>query len=369
MTSLLSVPTEFDLEFGGGDDQPVQFVDPAGRVTDLGRAYGIDAELARSLYRDMFLARRLDADALALQRQGELSLWLQSWGQEAAQVGSIRALRDDDYVFPSYREHAAAMVRGITPAQLLSQWRGSTHGGWDPAQSNFHLYALVLGTQTLHATGYAMGNVLKGRSSIVATYFGDGAASQGDVNEAFNWAAAGSLPVLFICQNNQWAISTPTTRQRRTPLYQRAAGFGLRSYHVDGNDALAVHAVTSAAADAVRRGEGPALIEADTFRMGGHSSSDDPGRYRSSAVTDDWHARDPLRRLRQLLADHGTGDAFFTALDQQADKLAADVRTACTSLHDPEFATLFDNVYAGPHPVMEAEQRTFQTFITRLDQS
>ena len=284
-----------------GNTEMVQFVDPAGNITATGEEFGIDDDLARVLYRDMFLARRLDREALALQRQGELGLWLQCWGQEAAQVGSIRALRDDDYVFPSYREHAAALVRGVTPSELLGQWRGITHSGWDPHRTNFHFYALVLGTQTLHATGYAMGTVLDGGDRVTATYFGDGSASQGDVNEAINWAAAGSVPVLFICQNNQWAISTPTSLQRRTPLYQRAAGFGLRSYHVDGNDALAVHAVTSAAADVVRRGEGPALIEARTFRMAGHSTSDDPGKYRSAAEMDEWQAKDPLTRLQRLL--------------------------------------------------------------------
>jgi 2-oxoisovalerate dehydrogenase E1 component alpha subunit len=351
------------------NNEPIQFLDSTGTVTSIGHEYGIDHDLARVLYRDMFLARRLDQEALALQRQGELGLWLQSWGQEAAQAGSIRALKGDDYVFPSYREHGAAMIRGVTPAQLLSQWRGVTHSGWDPRRINFHLYSLVLGTQTLHATGYAMGTVLDGGSSITATYFGDGAASQGDVNEAMNWAAAGSIPVLFICQNNQWAISTPTSRQRRTPLCQRAIGFGLRGYHVDGNDALAVHAVTLAAAEAVRRGEGPALVEAETFRMAGHSTSDDPSRYRSAAETEEWQLKDPLVRLRRLLVDLGTDADFFSRLDEEARELAVETRSACKSLPCPDFASLFDNVYAQPHPAMQAERRAFEEFTTQMSEA
>jgi 2-oxoisovalerate dehydrogenase E1 component subunit alpha len=348
------------------NSEPIQFLDATGHLTSSGHEYGIDPELARVLYRDMFLARRLDQEALALQRQGELGLWLQSWGQEAAQAGSMRALADDDYVFPSYREHAAAMIRGVTPAQLLAQWRGVTHSGWDPRRNNFHFYSLVLGTQTLHATGYAMGTVLDGGTTITATYFGDGAASQGDVNEAMNWAAAGSTPVLFICQNNQWAISTPTTRQRRTPLCQRAIGFGLRAYHVDGNDALAVHAVTLAAAEAVRSGEGPALIEAETFRMAGHSTSDDPSKYRSAAETEEWQLKDPLVRLRRLLVDLDTAADFFSELDEETHELALETRAACKSLPSPDFASLFDNVYAQPHWVMKAERRAFEEFTSQM---
>jgi 2-oxoisovalerate dehydrogenase E1 component alpha subunit len=364
--SELSVVRESESRFEVVSSQPamkiIQFVTPSGQITSAGERHGIDVDLARSLYRDMYLARRFDREALALQRQGELGLWLQCWGQEAAQVGSIRALRADDYVFPSYREHAAALVRGVTPAQLLGQWRGVTHSGWDPQQTNFHFYSLVLGTQTLHATGYAMGMMLDGGDCLTATYFGDGSASQGDVNEALNWAAAGSLPVLFICQNNQWAISTPTSVQRRTPLYQRAAGFGLRSFHVDGNDVLAMHAVTAEAAQLVRSGEGPALIEAETFRMAGHSTSDDPGKYRDPAELDAWELKDPLTRLQRVLEALDTQPGFFTGLSEEAEDLARDVRTACHALEAPDMASLFDNVYTSPHGVMTDEKCTFETY-------
>ena len=332
-----------------------QLIDPDGVVTDAGERIGVSVELAQELYGDMVLARRLDREALSLQRQGELSLWLMSWGQEAAQVGSIRALRATDMVFPSYREHAAALCRGISPADLMRQWKGVAHAGWDPAVSRFHIYSLVLGTQTLHATGYAAGAVMERSDEVVATYFGDGAASQGDVNEAFNWAAAGTLPVLFICQNNQWAISTPTATQMRTPLHVRAAGFGLDAYHVDGNDVLAVHAVTTLAADRIRDGGGPALIEAQTYRFGGHSSSDDPKRYRSDDEVALWDLRDPLRRIELFLRAAGTGEEFFDALAEESDRFAVTVRHACTSLTGRPMAELFDGVYAEPHAALAEE--------------
>jgi 2-oxoisovalerate dehydrogenase E1 component alpha subunit len=337
-------------------DGPIQFVTPTGELTALGAAYEVDTALAQTLYRDMARARRLDQEALALQRQGELGLWLQCWGQEAAQVGTIRALSQKDYVFPAYREHAAALARGVTPGELLSQWRGVSHGGWDPASYNFHLYSLVLGTQTLHATGFAMGSVLMGADHLVAAYFGDGAASQGDVNEALNWSAARNLPVLFICQNNQWAISTPTQLQYRTPVHQRAAGFGLRVFHVDGNDALATYAVTSEAAALIRRGEGPALVEAETFRMAGHSTSDDPSRYRGEDEVSAWRSRDPLNRLEVLLRSLGTPAGFFSDLDDELEHLAVEVRRACRALPDPTLDELFGHAYGAPHALVEAER-------------
>jgi 2-oxoisovalerate dehydrogenase E1 component alpha subunit len=336
---------------------PVQLVRPDGSLTELGETIGVDADLARGLYRDMVLGRRLDHEALALQRQGELGLWLMSWGQEAAQAGSIRALRDTDMVFPSYREHVAALCRGITPAQLMTQWRGIRHSGWDPKQSQFHIYSLVLGHQTLHGTGYAAGVKLDGASDVVAVYFGDGAASQGDVSEALNWAAAASLPVLFFCQNNQWAISTPTRLQMRTPLYRRAAGFGLRAYHVDGNDALAVHTVTTLAAEKIRDGEGPAFIEAQTYRLAGHSSSDDPKRYRDAAEFELWRSRDPIARLEVVLRDIGVADQWFTELKTEADDLGAHVREACKAQQPQDLSDMFDWVYCEPHSLIEADKR------------
>lgn len=348
--------------------KPIQFVTPEGHVTAQAEAYGgVDLDLAHELYRDMLLARRLDTEAFALQRQGELGLWLMSLGQEAAQVGSIRAVRDDDYVFPSYREHAAAFARGIGPADLLRQWRGASHGGWDPHAYRFHIYSLVLGAQTLHATGYAMGVARDGVDEVVLTYLGDGATSQGDVSEAFNWAATMAVPILFFCQNNQWALSTPMTLQSRTRLHQRAAGFGLRSYLVDGNDALAVHAVTSTAAGRIRKGDGPAFIEAETYRIAGHSTSDDAGRYREEEEVQMWRARDPLSRLKVVLQESGTDRTFFDRLEDEADELAARTRQACLALPDPVLGDLFACVYAEPHELLKRQAAEYATYAASFE--
>ena len=344
---------------------PIQLVDARGVLTTTGRAHDVNLDLVKSLYRDMALARSLDREAVALQRQGELGLWLQCEGQEAAQVGSVRALADRDHVFPSYREHAAGLARGLTPAELLSQWRGVAHAGWDPFEHNFHFYSLVLGTQTLHATGYALGCKLDGSDAVTVAYFGDGAASQGDVSEAFNWAATMSLPILFICQDNQWAISTPTSKQSGASLHDRAAGFGLRSWWVDGNDVLAVHAVTSEAVESVRQGKGPAMIEAETYRIGGHSTSDDPSRYRTAEELEAWKLRDPIDRVRVLLAGLGVEASWFDGVTDEGRALATRTRLECTGLESPDLADLFSEVYAEGHAV-ECERMAYASYLERV---
>lgn len=334
-----------------------QFVTAEGDLTEAGAEQGVDVVLARQLYRDMARARRFDREALALQRQGELKLWLMSWGQEAAQVGSARALRDTDPIFPSYREHGVGLVRGLTPGELMAQWRGVTHAGWAGLEtSRFHIYSLVLGTQALHAVGYAAGVRMEQSDDVVLVYFGDGAASEGDVNEALNWAAASALPIVFFVQNNQWAISTPTHTQMRAPLHRRAAGFGMPGFHVDGNDALAVHEVTRQAVEHARSGAGPALIEAQTYRLAGHSSSDDPKRYRDPDELAMWERRDPLTRLRTLLELNDTPDSWFERLDESLEKLAETTRAECRALTAGDFDALFDAVYAEPHATLEHER-------------
>ena len=325
----------------------------------------LGADDLRARYRDMALVRRFDTEATALQRQGELALWASCSGQEAAQIGAGRALRPQDHVFPTYREHGLAWTRGLDPVTLLQLYRGTTHGGWDPATANFHLYTLVIGAQTLHATGYAMGVQKDGavgtgdaaRDTAVLACFGDGASAQGEVNEAFVWAGVFNAPVVFFCQNNQWAISEGNERQMRAPLYQRAAGFGFPGVRVDGNDVLAVEAVVTAAAERARAGEGPTLVEAFTYRMAAHTTSDDTTRYRSAAEEEVWRARDPLARLEaHLRAGGGADDAFFTDLRAEGDELAERVRREVRAMTDPEPTSMFDHVYAEPHPLVDEER-------------
>jgi pyruvate dehydrogenase E1 component alpha subunit len=328
-----------------------------------------DVEL-RGLYRDLVLVRRVDAEATALQRQGELGIWASLLGQEAAQVGSGRAMRSEDYAFPTYREHGVAWCRGVDPLNLLGLFRGVNHGGWDPNEKNFHLYTIVIGAQTLHATGYAMGMQKDGADGAVLAYFGDGATSQGDVNEAFTFASVFNAPVVFFCQNNQWAISEPIERQSKIPLYQRARGFGFPGVRVDGNDVLAVLAVTRAALQRAREGSGPTLVEAYTYRMGAHTTSDDPTRYRLNAELELWKHKDPIERVKAYLSRSGMADpAFFDQLDDEADGLAAHIREGCLAMPDPGPLSIFEHVYADPHPLLDEEREQFAAYLATFEQN
>lgn len=311
----------------------------------------------------MVLTRKFDAEATTLQRQGELGLWASLLGQEAAQIGSGRALRDDDYVFPTYREHGVAWCRGVDPTNLLGMFRGVNHGGWDPNSNNFHLYTIVIGSQTLHATGYAMGVQKDGADSAVIAYFGDGASSQGDVAESFTFSAVYNAPVVFFCQNNQWAISEPTEKQTRVPLYQRARGFGFPGVRVDGNDVLACLAVTKAALERARTGQGPMLIEAFTYRMGAHTTSDDPTKYREDEERVAWEAKDPILRLRTYLEAEGLVDeAYLASIDEESEALGKRVRDAVRAMPDPDDMAIFENVYADGHALVDEERAQFAAY-------
>jgi 2-oxoisovalerate dehydrogenase E1 component alpha subunit len=359
--------------FDGPADTPqelVQLLTPEGERVEHPR-YPLELSVAeiRGLYRDLVLVRRIDTEAVALQRQGELGIWASLLGQEAAQIGSGRALGPQDMVFPTYREHGVAWCRGLDPMKLFELFRGVSHGGWDPAEHNFQLYSIVIGAQTLHATGYAMGIQRDGETgedgAATIVYFGDGATSQGDVNEAFIWASVFNAPVVFFCQNNQWAISEPLEKQSRIPLYQRARGFGFPGIRVDGNDVLACLAVTRAALQAAREGQGPTLIEAYTYRMGAHTTSDDPTRYRLAAELEAWKLKDPIERVKAYLVRSDLADAsFFEGIEQEAAELGAQVRRACVSMPDPRPTQIFENVYGEPHSLVEREREQFMAYLS-----
>ncbi|MDF9814476.1 pyruvate dehydrogenase (acetyl-transferring) E1 component subunit alpha [Streptomyces sp. SPB162] len=349
----------------GGEPELVQLLTPEGKRVEHSE-YSIDLtpDELRGLYRDMVLTRRFDAEAITLQRQGELGLWASLLGQEAAQIGSGRATRPDDYVFPTYREHGVAWTRDVDPLNLLGMFRGVNHGGWDPNENNFHLYTIVIGSQTLHATGYAMGIAKDGADSAVIAYFGDGASSQGDVAEAFTFAAVYNAPVVFFCQNNQWAISEPTEKQSRVPIYQRSAGFGFPGVRVDGNDVLAVLAVTKAALERARTGQGPMLVEAFTYRMGAHTTTDDPTRYRADEEREQWEAKDPILRLRTYLEAEGLADEeYYASIDQESDALAKRVRDGVRTMPNPDTMAIFENVYADGHALVDEERAQFAEYL------
>jgi 2-oxoisovalerate dehydrogenase E1 component alpha subunit len=361
-------------EVTGHRPELVQLLTPEGeRVEHPEYTLDLSPQEYRSLHRDLVLVRRIDTEATALQRQGELGIWASLLGQEAAQVGSGRALEAEDFAFPTYREHGVAWCRGVDPLWLLGLFRGVNLGGWDPTAHNFNLYTIVIGSQTLHATGYAMGIQRDGGGSggypgAVIAYFGDGASSQGDVNESFVWASVYNAPVVFFCQNNQWAISEPIEKQTRIPLYQRARGFGFPGIRVDGNDVLACLAVTRAALARAREGSGPTLVEAYTYRMGAHTTSDDPTRYRLASELESWKLKDPIERLKAYLVRTGLADAdFFTGVEEEADKLAQHVRDGCRGLPDPEPLDLFDDVYVENTPLLERERTEFASYLASFE--
>ena len=347
-----------------GQPDLVQLLTPEGERVEH-PDYGIDIsdEELRGLYRDLALVRRWDAEATALQRQGELGIWASLLGQEAAQVGAGRALAEGDMAFPTYREHGVAWTRGVDPLHVMSLFRGVDQGGWDPVARSFNLYTVVIGAQTLHATGYAMGVQRDGAENAVLAFLGDGATSQGEVNEAMIWASTFAAPVVFFCQNNQYAISVPIERQSRVPLYQRAAGFGFPGVRVDGNDVLAVLAVTRAALAAAREGSGPTFIEAFTYRMGAHTTSDDPTRYRLASELEEWKLRDPIARLKAHLSRAGIADAeFFAAVDAEGDELAARIRKGTLEMPDPAGTEIFDHVYAEQTPELARQREEFAAY-------
>ena len=373
------------LEYGMTDPEPIRFLDEEGNYAPSESAAAFADELAgigveefKTWYRDMVETRAFDTECTHLQRQGQLALWVPSVGQEGCQVGLARAAEPQDTIFPAYREHAVAKIRGVPLVKVAALFRGLTHGGWDvtdPANGNFRLYTLVLGAQTQHATGYALGQLLDAKARAADTaldpgedgtatgeatmvFYGDGTTSQGDANESMVFAASYQTPEVFVVQNNRWAISVPVTRQSRTPLYRRALGFGIRSVQIDGNDPLAAYAVGRRFLRHARSGEGPGYIEALTYRIGAHTTSDDPTRYREHGELEDWQLKDPIARLEAHLRSLGVDDAFFAETAETADREAKRIRDEILALPVPEPDSMFANVYSEDHPRIE-EQRAW----------
>ncbi|MDT0118215.1 pyruvate dehydrogenase (acetyl-transferring) E1 component subunit alpha [Microbacterium sp. PRF11] len=356
-------------------DASLADIDDVSRVLDPDGTRVADAELdpwirdlspheLRALHRDMVLTRRLDAEGVALQRQGQLALWAPCRGQEAVQVGTAHALAPGDFVFPSYREHGVLLGRGAQPADYVLAWRGEEHSAYDHTTINAAPPQIIIGAQSLHATGWAMGAQRDGSTDVAVAYYGDGATSQGDVNEAMVFASSFRAPVVFVCSNNQWAISEPVTVQAKYPIAGRAPGFGIPSMRIDGNDALACVAAMRWALDRARRGEGPSFIEAVTYRMGPHTTSDDPTRYRDAGEVDAWAQRDPIARLEAYLRAEGMlDDSGLDEVARAADALAADVRAACIGATTRAPETMFDHVYAEPHSGIDRQKAEYVEYL------
>jgi pyruvate dehydrogenase E1 component alpha subunit len=338
--------------------EQVRVLDEDGTLVDGATVPDLDDDTLVGMYRVMRLARRFDERAVSLQRQGRMGTYPPLSGQEAAQVGSAMALAEDDWIVPSYREHAAAYVRGVDLDRTLQYWMGDERGNAH-AELNVFPVAVPIATQILHATGAAWASKLSGNGEAFLCYFGDGATSEGDFHEGLNFAGVFDVPAVFFCNNNQWAISVPRERQTASEtLAEKATAYGFEGVLVDGMDPLAVYRVT---ADAVRKakrsetatdGEAgraprPTLIEAVQYRFGAHTTADDPSVYRDEDEVERWKAKDPIPRLETFLLDRGvldeeTIEEIGTAVE---DEITAAIEAA-EGIERPKPAAMFDHVHA-----------------------
>ena len=307
-TTTFHDPADTSLEL-------VQLVRPDGTPTDDPRHPIVlnDSEY-RSFYDAMVVTRTLDQEFINLQRQGQLALYPSCRGQEAAQVGAGYAMAQTDWMFPQYRELGVWVARGVDPAGIGVMWRGTWHGGGDLLEHGSAPISIPIGTHALHAVGYALGAALDRDPVAAIAFIGDGATSEGDVHEAMNFAAVLDAPCVFFVQNNQWAISVPVERQTKAPsLAHKAIGYGMPGVRCDGNDVLACYAVVQEAVDRARRGGGPTLIEAVTYRMEAHTTSDDPTRYQPREELDEWSRKDPIERYRAFSRRRACGTTNSTS--------------------------------------------------------
>jgi 2-oxoisovalerate dehydrogenase E1 component alpha subunit len=319
----------------------------------------VSTEDLRELYRLMALTRRADQEATALQRQGELAVYPPLLGQEAAQVGSAFAMRSADWIFPSYRELGAAVVRGVEPVEYLHFYRATWHGGtYDATKVHFGMVSVPVASQVIHAAGFALGTKLDGADTVSLVYFGDGATSEGDFHEGCNMAAVFKAPVVFFCQNNQWAISVPVSKQTVAPIWKKAEAYGFPGVQVDGNDVLAVYMATREAVERARAHGTPTLIEALTYRLGPHSTADDASRYQPKDQVEEWRSREPVGRYRSWLTETGVGDdSFFAAVEEEAAAFARALRDGVIGSEPRPTDELFAWVFEGDLPSHLARQR------------
>jgi pyruvate dehydrogenase E1 component alpha subunit len=342
---------------------PIRLIDEKGALVRGKRSAGLElppSDVLLTVYRRMVIARRFETQVTALTRQGRLATYPSARGQEACEIAAASALEPTDWLFPTYRDTIAVLTRGVPASGILSFFRGDWHTSFDPYEYRVSPQATPLATQTLHATGFAYATKLKGESTVALTLLGDGATSEGDAHEAFNFASVWQAPVVFVIQNNGYAISVPFAKQSHArTLADRAIGYGMPGYYVDGNDAAAMYAVISAAVSRARAGEGPTMIEGLTYRMESHTNSDDPTRYRTSAETSGWLEHDPIDRLEKYLTRAGVlTEAVAADILAESEALAQATRDAMNEVPDIDPLELFDHVYANQRPAL-LEQREF----------
>ncbi|MFE2041489.1 pyruvate dehydrogenase (acetyl-transferring) E1 component subunit alpha [Streptomyces sp. NPDC059477] len=328
------------------------------RVLGTGKAAQADPELLRRLYAEAVRGRRYNAQATALTKQGRLAVYPSSTGQEACEIAAALVLQERDWLFPSYRDTLAVIARGVDPVQALTLLRGDWHTGYDPHTHRVAPLSTPLATQLPHAVGLAHAARLKGDDVVALAMVGDGGTSEGDFHEALNFAAVLRAPVVFLVQNNGFAISVPLAKQTAAPsLAHKAVGYGMPGRLVDGNDAAAVHEVLADAVRRAREGGGPTLVEAITYRVEAHTNADDATRYRTDAEIDAWRDHDPILLLERELTARGLLDeAGRAAARDAAEALAADLRARMNADAVLDPMDLFAHVYAEPTPQLREQQ-------------
>ena len=337
---------------------PITLIDADGHVADSDQLKLPDEQTLVALHRAMVIGRRFDAQATALTKQGRLAVYPSSRGQEACQVAAAQVLREQDWLFPTYRDSVSLISRGLSPIEVLTLLAGDWHCGYDPMQRRTAPQCTPLATNALHAVGVGHAARLRGDDSVSLVLIGDGATSEGDAHEALNFAGVWKAPVIFLIQNNGYAISVPLSKQTAAgSLAYKGIGYGVPSLIVDGNDAAAVYAALEVARDRAVAGEGPTLIEAMTYRMEAHTNADDAARYREQSEVDAWIGRDPIDRLRTYLTDRGLlDDEALVEVQAEAEQLAALTRESLNAERQIDPADIFDHVYTSPRPTLRAQR-------------
>jgi len=357
MTVTAPQPAAWPADRGLLPSEPLALLAADGEPTSCRELELPGLDVLTALHRSMVIGRRLDAQATALTRQGRLAVYPSSRGQEACQVGAVHAMREQDWLFPTYRDTVAVVTRGVDPVEALTLLRGDWHCGYDPYRHRVAPQCTPLATGSLHAVGLARAAAIKGEDTVAVTFLGDGATSEGDAHEALNFAGVWNAPVVFFVQNNGYAISVPLAKQTAAPsLAHKGIGYGVASMLIDGNDPAVVYAAARTAISAAASGAGPTLIEALTYRIEAHTNADDAARYRGEDEVRAWLARDPITRLdRYLRAAGALDDRRSAEISAAAERAAAGLRDRMATRPEPDPAELFRHVYARPTAALAAQ--------------